>query len=97
MRAILQPGRHFGEIALVFKTHRTASVRSTNYCNLGELSRDYFEKFVKNFPITLRLLKHESIDYQDPLKVEIKDMIRTIPYFSNLPEEHIEDLYYNLE
>ena len=34
----IKPGDHFGEIALVFKTFRTATVRACNYSTLAELN-----------------------------------------------------------
>ena len=35
---ILQPGRHFGEVALIYNILRTASVHAINYCTIAELN-----------------------------------------------------------
>ena len=53
----LRPGDHFGEIALVFKTFHTATVRACNYCTLAEFFQDNFDELVQNFPQCLMWLK----------------------------------------
>ena len=34
---ILQPGHHFGEVALIYNILRTATVRALNYSTIAEL------------------------------------------------------------
>ena len=39
---LLRPGSLFGEVALITKSNRTATVKSRNYCTAGALSSDKF-------------------------------------------------------
>eukprot|EP00759_Apiculatamorpha_spiralis_P059007 PhF_6_TR959/c0_g1_i2/m.1798 len=48
--AILRDGSWFGEIALVQRTTRNASVRTVTACDILILSKDCFRKIVKKFP-----------------------------------------------
>ena len=41
----------FGEVALLYKTKRTASVKSkNNLSTVGGLHEEYFYQLIKNFP-----------------------------------------------
>ncbi|GMH89527.1 hypothetical protein TL16_g11483 [Triparma laevis f. inornata] len=44
--ATLHQGQHFGEIALILLTKRTANVRAKGFCELCGLSRDVYNKIV---------------------------------------------------
>ena len=61
----LGPGNYFGELAILFNCNRTATVRTTNYCNFARIEKSYFlnshEKFIEQ-------LKYKSFDYNDGLK-----------------------------
>jgi CRP-like cAMP-binding protein len=47
----IQQGQMFGEVALLYKTKRTASVKSkNNLCTVGALNEDYFLELLQNFP-----------------------------------------------
>lgn len=48
--ADLKQGSMFGEVALLFKTKRTTSVRSKDQCTLGALSDDSFAELCQEFP-----------------------------------------------
>jgi len=46
----LSDGDFFGEIALMLKQPRTASVRATTYCDLYRLDRELFERVLSHYP-----------------------------------------------
>lgn len=48
--ATLQDGSYFGEIALINREPRTASIRARNYCDVYTLSRDVLEHVLQKFP-----------------------------------------------
>lgn len=46
----LKDGDFFGEIALILKQPRTASVRATSFCDLYRLDRELFERVLSRYP-----------------------------------------------
>ena len=40
MITVLEEGSYFGEIALITKLRRTATVKTTDYCTMATMSRD---------------------------------------------------------
>jgi CRP-like cAMP-binding protein len=46
----LHEGDFFGEIALLMKQPRNASIRAVGYCDLYSLSKESFDKVVSNYP-----------------------------------------------
>ena len=48
--ATLTDGQFFGEIALVTKEPRTASIRAADYCDLYMLDKSTFDRVLQNFP-----------------------------------------------
>lgn len=46
----LNPGDHFGEIALIYKARRSASVVSSTYTTLAKISGENFENILSKFP-----------------------------------------------
>ena len=59
------PGAIFGEIALLYGTRRTASVRSKENCTVGALSEENFNLLIKYFPEIKNRLKSEARKYSD--------------------------------
>lgn len=55
--AILHEGDYFGEIALLNRSERTASVRASEFCDIYYLERKTLEKVVKQFPNFVQELK----------------------------------------
>lgn len=49
------------------------------------------------FPETYNTLRNEMKKYQDPWKIYLKKLLRGVPYFSNLDDEIIEELSYELQ
>jgi CRP-like cAMP-binding protein len=46
----IKPGSLFGEVALLYDTKRTATVRSKDQCLIGSLSEENFLELVQNYP-----------------------------------------------
>jgi CRP-like cAMP-binding protein len=42
----LYPGQMFGEVALLYYTKRTASVKSKDRCTVGALDQESFEEMI---------------------------------------------------
>jgi CRP-like cAMP-binding protein len=56
-------GTMFGEIALIYGTRRTASVRSKESCMVGALSEENFNLLIRYFPEIMDRLKKEVRKY----------------------------------
>lgn len=61
----LTDGSYFGEICLLTKGRRTASVRSDTYCRLFSLSVDHFNEVLEEYPMMRRAFETVAIDRLD--------------------------------
>uniref|UniRef100_A0A8C4PXM5 Cyclic nucleotide-binding domain-containing protein n=1 Tax=Eptatretus burgeri TaxID=7764 RepID=A0A8C4PXM5_EPTBU len=55
-------GTYFGEICLLTKGRRTASVRANTYCRLFSLSVDHFNEVLEEYPMMRRAFETVAID-----------------------------------
>ncbi|XP_032809545.2 uncharacterized protein LOC116942086 [Petromyzon marinus] len=61
----LADGSYFGEICLLTKGRRTASVRANTYCRLFSLSVDHFNEVLEEYPMMRRAFETVAIDRLD--------------------------------
>ncbi|XP_041851934.1 potassium/sodium hyperpolarization-activated cyclic nucleotide-gated channel 3-like [Melanotaenia boesemani] len=61
----LTDGSYFGEICLLTRGRRTASVRADNYCRLYSLSVDNFNEVLEEFPMMRRAFETVALDRLD--------------------------------
>jgi len=62
--ALLKEGDFFGEIALLLKQPRNATIRSVDYCDLYSLEKDSFDQVISNYPAfekNIKNLAHERM------------------------------------
>ena len=85
-------GAHFGEVALLFPTPRTATVIATNHASIAELSRTDFSLLCKRFPKALAEIKESALKYRDQWKHFLKLTLRRCPFFRNLPGRVLNDI-----
>ena len=50
---IIRPGSHFGEVALIYDTIRTANVIAKNYCTAAEFEKESFNEMKNKFPFII--------------------------------------------
>lgn len=62
-------GDHFGEIALIYNCHRSATVIASNYTTLAKLTPDNFKDITSKSPAYLHHLKDQLYLYDDPVKL----------------------------
>jgi len=94
---ILKEGDHFGEIAMIYKCKRTASVMSLNYDTIAVLGEDQFRSLVAEYPEYLKVLKTHLQGYNDPLKKFRLKTIRQVEFFNNISVNAIHDILYSLK
>ncbi|XP_068596052.1 potassium/sodium hyperpolarization-activated cyclic nucleotide-gated channel 3-like [Brachionichthys hirsutus] len=61
----LSDGSYFGEICLLTRGRRTASVRADNYCRLYSLSVDNFNEALEEYPMMRRAFETVALDRLD--------------------------------
>lgn len=47
---VLRPGDYFGEIALIYGSKRSTTVKSTKYSTLAKLKKDNYKEILIEFP-----------------------------------------------
>ncbi|XP_069483344.1 potassium/sodium hyperpolarization-activated cyclic nucleotide-gated channel 1 isoform X2 [Ambystoma mexicanum] len=67
----LTDGSYFGEICLLTKGRRTASVRADTYCRLYSLSVDNFNEVLEEYPMMRRAFETVAIDRLDRIGLSI--------------------------
>jgi len=73
--AKLKEGDHFGDVSMIYKCRRTATVQSLNYNTMAKLTEEQFKTLISEYPEYLKLLKQHVQEYQDPKK---KFLLKTI-------------------
>jgi CRP-like cAMP-binding protein len=94
---LLLPGDHFGEVALLYKCKRTATVLSNNYCTLGKMTERHFKDLLNKFPEIIEERFREIIyKYKDPITIFLLEAIDKIDYFRGVSEKVKRDIVYSL-
>ncbi len=94
----ISQGQMFGEVALLYKTRRTASVKSkNNLCTVGGLHEEYFYQLIKNFPeIEQKMIEQARNEYDDHWKKFQILTLGKIEYLRYLPQNVLDDMHYQL-
>ena len=97
-RPTLKEGAHFGEIALLYKCKRSATVISSNYNTFAEIKKPRFREVISEFPEYEVLLKENAIkNYRDPKIEFILKMIKRVEYLKGHKDDVLFDLMFSLE
>lgn len=95
---VLAEGDHFGEVALLYRCKRSASVISRNYNTLANMEDERFRELIAEYPeYEIKLKQHVRQNYKDPKIKFILDMLQRVDYFKNLDDEILYDLMFSLE
>ncbi|KAG9341915.1 hypothetical protein JZ751_018232 [Albula glossodonta] len=70
----LSDGSYFGEICLLTRGRRTASVRADTYCRLYSLSVDNFNEVLEEYPMMRRAFETVALDRLDRIVQHDRDM-----------------------
>ena len=78
---ILEPGSHFGEISLVFRTKRTATVIAKYYLTCAKLDRANYFELLQLYPNLNSLIKSHIHLYDDPLRIWMELCMNQMDFF----------------
>lgn len=92
----LGSGAHFGEVALIYNTNRTATVRALNYANIAVLNKEDFLVVCHKFPKAMDLFRRAASKYHDPWKRFLKNTLRRCPYFQRVSDSVLSEVIYML-
>lgn len=95
----LSSGAYFGEIAILKKCKRTATVLSKSYTTVAEFHQDDFNVLCSRFPsIKQNMEKRIRKGYNDKCKRFIKHVVSSIDYFSyDIPDKILDEMAYMFE
>lgn len=90
------PGTLFGEVAMLYGTRRTASVRTKEQCTIGSINEEAFFDMLNSFPEVEKLMKDQCRKYADHWKKYQINVIQNIDYLQFLPYWVREELHYKM-
>ena len=93
---VISDGNLFGEIAMLNKCQRTATVKTVNYCTIASITKQEFEDICIQYPYTQGKLKEGMRKYSDKLKVFQKLVLSDI-YTKHLEDETLEEMTYTIK
>ena len=71
----LEPGQFFGEMALIDRKPRTASVRTTADASVLEISEEVFNRFLRDSPnMAINMIRHVTANLRSSDQAAIKDL-----------------------
>ncbi|XP_061635362.1 potassium/sodium hyperpolarization-activated cyclic nucleotide-gated channel 2 [Phyllopteryx taeniolatus] len=94
----LVDGSYFGEICLLTRGRRTASVRSDTYCRLYSLSVDNFNEVLEEYPMMRRAFETVAIDRLDRIGKKNSILMHKVQHdlnsgvFNNRENEMIQEI-----
>ena len=88
----LKPGSHFGEIGLIYKTQRRATVVSEGYSTIAELLKKDFFSLTSTFRNIVPKMRDFTEVYNDSQKLFLVNSLLFQPYFKHLPEKLLNEL-----
>ena len=94
---LLTEGDYFGEIAMIYKCKRTATVVSRNYNTMARITYDRYREVTNEYPEFQRLLKDHLYKYNDKKKEFLQSLVRRVYYFNqDLDQETLHDLMHKM-
>ncbi|XP_027006688.1 potassium/sodium hyperpolarization-activated cyclic nucleotide-gated channel 2-like [Tachysurus fulvidraco] len=94
----LSDGSYFGEICLLTRGRRTASVQAETYCRLYSLSVDNFNEVLEEYPMMRRAFETVAIDRLDRLGKKNSILMNKVQHdlnsgvFNNTENEMIQEI-----
>lgn len=95
---VLNEGDHFGEIGLIFKCQRSASVVCRNYNTLARLQSARYRELVAEYPEYEECMKeYIRTKYKDDKIIFLIEMLKRVDYLRDVSEEIIYEIMFSLQ
>eukprot|EP00347_Sterkiella_histriomuscorum_P006771 403351490 len=92
----LEQGQFFGEIAILSKMKRTATVKAIEFSTLSSLSKTVMDTLKEEHPQIYLNFKRKLKQYTDDEMVMRRQIIANIPFFKKISDELVNELIYLL-
>ncbi len=91
----LEEGSHFGDIAMFYRTQRTATVISGDFSTMAKLSVENYDDLIKKMPEFYSMVEKCVQGYNDESKRHIFGMLKKIEFLNKgVPDVILNKLVY---
>ncbi|CDW82933.1 cyclic nucleotide-binding protein [Stylonychia lemnae] len=94
---ILKEGQFFGEVALLTKLKRTASLKSSEFTNCAYMNKDDLKTMEHYYPHIVQQFKDKIREYSDPKMHFRRLMIKNLHFLRNMSDEIVNEIICCLE
>ena len=92
----MSKGDYFGEVAFLFDTKRTSTIKAKLYATVGRLNWHIMEEMLRDNPDFKKHLLNEVVDtYDDDLKLFMITALRRVDYLKKASKEVLCSLAYS--
>lgn len=94
----LVPGDHFGEMSIIHKCPRTATVTSGNYTTFAKLPIENYRFLLSEIPeMEEALRKYSMITYNDKVKLWLAKTLTRLPFFQDIEPWTFHRILYSMK
>lgn len=95
--SLLGRGTHFGEIALIYNSVRTATVRTRGHATLAVLSKKDFVALSQRYRKLVMMFRDSAAKYEDPWRKFIISTLIQCKALQNLPTKVLKEISYTVK
>jgi hypothetical protein len=94
----LSSGDHFGEISMIYRCPRTATVTCNDYCTFAVLPHENYGRLIAENPEFETELKKYVLSkyYDDPIKQWAFETLKQLPFLQDIEPENEWNLFHNI-
>lgn len=93
---ILKEGANFGEVAVIFKGRRSATVRTRNFTTLGVIHAEEARSIFEKYPEYQQILLDKIYSFHDPLTLFFQKILNTVDFIRGVSNDVMHEIIYSL-
>ena len=97
LKQCLTAGSHFGEIGLLYRCPRSATVQTAYYATCASLTKQKYQELTRLHPNLKALFVKEIDKYSDPFKVFLELKLSRLKWFRELPKHVKNEFIFNMQ